>query len=100
MWQWTSVGRLNGYNGNLDCSVFYGDRSAWEAFARPRTTTPPVTPEPPVVVPPVAPTDPIEPPTEPTTPVQPPVDPITPIDPITPPVPSPGFWQSIINFFS
>lgn len=22
-WQWTSSGRLDGYNGNLDCSVFY-----------------------------------------------------------------------------
>lgn len=24
-WQWTSVGRLDGYNGNLDCTAFYVD---------------------------------------------------------------------------
>lgn len=24
-WQWTSAGRLDGYSGNLDCSVFYVD---------------------------------------------------------------------------
>lgn len=34
MWQWTSVGRLNGYSGNLDCNAFYGDRAAWEAYVR------------------------------------------------------------------
>ncbi|MCI7725402.1 MAG: LysM peptidoglycan-binding domain-containing protein [Erysipelotrichaceae bacterium] len=33
MWQWTSSGRLNGYNGNLDCNVFYGDGSTWDAYA-------------------------------------------------------------------
>lgn len=32
MWQWTSSGRLNGYNGNLDCDVFYGDDSTWDAY--------------------------------------------------------------------
>lgn len=32
MWQWTSSGRLNGYNGDLDCDVFYGDRSTWDAY--------------------------------------------------------------------
>lgn len=32
MWQWTSSGRLNGYNGNLDCNVFYGDKSTWDAY--------------------------------------------------------------------
>lgn len=32
MWQWTSSGRLNGYNGNLDCDVFYGDQSTWDAY--------------------------------------------------------------------
>lgn len=48
MWQWTSNGRLNGYNGNLDCDVFYGDANAWKAYAtsksfsgfRSRTTDP------------------------------------------------------------
>lgn len=33
MWQWTSTGRLNGYNGNLDCNVFYGDERTWNAYA-------------------------------------------------------------------
>lgn len=32
LWQWTDVGRLNGYNGNLDCDVFYGDNSAWDKY--------------------------------------------------------------------
>jgi lysozyme len=32
MWQWTSTGRLNGYSGNLDCNVFYGDGSTWDAY--------------------------------------------------------------------
>lgn len=42
MWQFTSTGQLNGYNGNLDCSFFYGDRKAWEAYLNlpaPTTTT-------------------------------------------------------------
>lgn len=34
MWQWTSVGRLNGYSGNLDCDAFYGDRNAWDAYVK------------------------------------------------------------------
>ena len=34
MWQWTSSGRLNGYNGNLDCDVFYGDNETWNEDAR------------------------------------------------------------------
>ena len=34
MWQWTSVGRLNGYSGNLDCDVFYGDRAAWDSYVK------------------------------------------------------------------
>ena len=29
MWQWTSVGRLDGYGGNLDCDLFYGERAEW-----------------------------------------------------------------------
>ena len=33
MWQWTSTGRLDGYNGNIDCDVFYGDKKAWNAYA-------------------------------------------------------------------
>ena len=32
MWQWTSTGRLDGWNGNLDCNEFYGDAAAWDAY--------------------------------------------------------------------
>lgn len=34
MWQWTSVGRLTGYNGNLDCDAFYGDVDAWKGYVK------------------------------------------------------------------
>ena len=33
MWQWTSVGRLDGYNKDLDCDVFYGSKEAWNKYA-------------------------------------------------------------------
>lgn len=39
MWQWTSTGRLNGCNGNLDCNVFYGDQSTWDAYVGNSTGT-------------------------------------------------------------
>lgn len=39
LWQWTDVGRLNGYNGNLDCSVFYGDGAAWDKYVGKATGT-------------------------------------------------------------
>lgn len=32
LWQWTSVGRLDGHGGNLDCSIFYGDEAAWDKY--------------------------------------------------------------------
>lgn len=32
-WQFTSSGRLNGYNGNLDLDIFYGDTQAWDKYA-------------------------------------------------------------------
>lgn len=32
LWQWTSVGRLDGHGGNLDCSIFYGDETAWDKY--------------------------------------------------------------------
>lgn len=32
MWQWTSSGRFVGYNGKLDCDIFYGDVVAWDAY--------------------------------------------------------------------
>ena len=33
IWQWTSCGRIDGYNNNLDCDIFYGDRRAWNLYA-------------------------------------------------------------------
>lgn len=39
MWQWTSTGRLSGYNGKLDCNVFYGDQSTWDAYVGKSTST-------------------------------------------------------------
>lgn len=33
LWQYTSVGRLNGYNRNLDLNYFSGDSSAWDKYA-------------------------------------------------------------------
>lgn len=33
LYQYTSHGRINGYNGNLDLSIFYGDRNAWNKYA-------------------------------------------------------------------
>lgn len=34
-WQFTNKGRLSGYSGNLDMSVFYGDAEAWGKYANP-----------------------------------------------------------------
>ena len=31
--QYSSAGRLSGWNGNLDLDKFYGDRDAWKAYA-------------------------------------------------------------------
>ena len=31
--QYSSVGRINGYNGDLDLDKFYGDADAWKAYA-------------------------------------------------------------------
>lgn len=33
MHQYTSSGRLPGWNGNLDLNIFYGDANAWRAYA-------------------------------------------------------------------
>jgi len=35
MWQFSSTAHLNGYDGNLDVNVFYGDGTAWDAYCRP-----------------------------------------------------------------
>lgn len=32
LWQYTSKGRLNGYNGNLDLNYFSGDKTAWDKY--------------------------------------------------------------------
>lgn len=32
-WQFCSDGRLNGYDGDLDCSLYYGDRRSWLKYA-------------------------------------------------------------------
>lgn len=31
-WQFCSDGRVSGYNGNLDCSLFYGTEKQWRAY--------------------------------------------------------------------
>lgn len=56
LWQWTSTGRLNGWNGNLDCNVFYGDAVAWDKYVGSSSGT--VTPSNP------APSTPVEQPSE------------------------------------
>ena len=38
MQQYTSHGRINGYNGDLDLSIFYGDYNTWKAYANPNQT--------------------------------------------------------------
>ena len=35
-WQFASDGLVAGYDGNLDVNVFYGDRDAWNAYAKAR----------------------------------------------------------------
>lgn len=32
-WQFCSDGRLNGYDNNLDCSLYYGDEKSWFKYA-------------------------------------------------------------------
>lgn len=33
-YQYTSRGRINGYNGDLDLNVFYGDRETWDKYVK------------------------------------------------------------------
>ena len=52
IYQYTSEGRLEGYNGNLDLDIFYGTPDDWDNYARPEKETPteppaPETPPPP-----------------------------------------------------
>jgi GH25 family lysozyme M1 (1,4-beta-N-acetylmuramidase) len=44
IYQYTSSGQLDGYSGNIDLDVFYGDANAWLAYAGANTT--PVAPTP------------------------------------------------------
>lgn len=41
LWQYTSKGRLNGHNGNLDMNYFSGNKEAWDKYAggSPSTST-------------------------------------------------------------
>lgn len=48
-WQYTSTGRVNGWQGNVDLSVVYGSLDTWHAYAGKTTgaaPTPPSTPAP------------------------------------------------------
>lgn len=38
MYQYTSNGRLNGWNGRLDLNVFYGDRNTWDSYVKGKST--------------------------------------------------------------
>lgn len=38
-WQWTSHGRLSGWNKDLDLDRFYGDGSLWESYERSEQTS-------------------------------------------------------------
>ncbi|SPS04244.1 GH25 family lysozyme [Latilactobacillus sakei] len=45
MFQYTSTGRLDGWGGNLDFDVFYGDKATWDKYAT-STGTPKPQPKP------------------------------------------------------
>jgi lysozyme len=78
MWQYTSVGRLDGYGANLDIDIFYGDGAVWDAYARPNVPNPPPVVDPAPIVIPI----PVTPPPTP--------DPTPPSDPGTVIVPTPA----------
>lgn len=46
MRQYSSCGKLQGYNGNLDLDKFYGDREAWNKYAKKEQPKPTPKPEP------------------------------------------------------
>lgn len=46
LWQYTSKGRVNGYNGNIDMNYFYGDSSAWDKYAEGSPSVTPIQPAP------------------------------------------------------
>ncbi|MDL2061116.1 GH25 family lysozyme [Lactiplantibacillus paraplantarum] len=41
IFQYASVGRLSGWGGNLDFNVFYGDKAAWDKYAKATKTVVP-----------------------------------------------------------
>jgi GH25 family lysozyme M1 (1,4-beta-N-acetylmuramidase) len=86
-WQFTSSGYLDGYGGNLDCNVFYGDGGTWDAYAAVHGAAPAPTPPPADPTPPTPPADPTPPPAD--TPPTPP-DPGTVIPPTPPADPGTG----------
>lgn len=45
-WQFCSDGRLEGYSGNLDFDIFYGDAEAWQRYVIGSNTQPPAPIEP------------------------------------------------------
>ncbi len=51
MWQWTSSGRLNGYDGNLDLNEFYGDGETWDKYVGAAPGQPVPVPSPPAPAP-------------------------------------------------
>jgi GH25 family lysozyme M1 (1,4-beta-N-acetylmuramidase) len=71
MWQWTSVGHLNGYAGNLDCDIAYLDGDAWDRYAGKDVSSPEPEPTPNPVPEPAPVQDPVPDPTP--TPVPDPV---------------------------
>lgn len=46
IWQYSSKGRVNGYNGNIDVDVFSGDGNSWNKYAGASSSTPQPTPSP------------------------------------------------------
>lgn len=99
MWQWTSSGRLEGYGGNLDCNIFYGDSTAWRSFCvghpvavidtpNPTTPAPVPTPDGQVIVSPPLPDPVVIPPVTPSEPSVTPVEPETEQEPTTTPEPT------------
>lgn len=47
LWQYTSRGRVSGYNGDVDMNIFSGDANAWRKYANSSSTpTPSPTPAP------------------------------------------------------
>lgn len=87
MWQFTSSGQLDGYSGNLDCSFFYGNRAAWQAYINVPT---PAAPAPDPTPAPAPAPDPVPAPVPDPTPVpEPTPDPTPAPDPTPEPAPDP-----------